>query len=575
MKKYFTLLLVLASLIGRASAYTFISTSTGAVPAWATMPVQFWINQSGSSQIGNGSEFEAIKSAFQTWQNVSIAKIQFQYMGTTPVSTVGQDGMNVVTFVDSSVPLGSETIATTFSFFTVDSTGSLAIQEADIAFSTTAAFSTSADPGKYDIQAVATHEVGHLLGLDHSALLSSVMTPYGVPGELDQRTLAYDDIAGVAWIYPQDSNFSTLSAISGTVTQAGTPVFGAHVVALDATGTVNASTITNSDGTYEIDFLPAGAYHLYAEPLDGPIVEKNIGGTSTSFYTGLNTNFSTTYSGNVSDLSRAATLTLVAGKPTTNGNIKVLSAGSLNLTVPSTYAVHVPQGGQTNLTVGGTGIAAGVSFSASSSALTLGPPSFGGSIGSTAPTSAQIPITVSGSAGLGPQNIAVTASGSTSVLSGAVVVVNPQPSNIGVAPTSGTIDGGTGVSITGQNFRSGAQVYFGGLPASNVQVVNSTSIQATAPANAAGAENVVVVNVDGTWGVQTNAFTYTAQPPQVNNISPLNGPPGTIVTITGAEFGSRISGIDLRFNGTPANIISASRTTLTASVPFGATTGPV
>src|SRR5581483_10763146 len=87
--------------------------------------------------------------------------------------------------------------------------------------------------------------------------------------------------------------------------------------------------------------------------------------------------------------------------------------------------------------------------------------------------------------------------------------------------------------------------------------------------------NVVVVNADGTWGVQTNAFTYTAQPPQVNNVSPLNGPPGTIVTITGAEFGSRISGVDLRFNGTPANIISASRTTLTASVPFGATTGPV
>src|SRR5690349_12391736 len=100
------------------------------------MPVRFWINDQGSAQIGNGSEFAAVQSAFQTWQSVPTAAVSVQYMGTTPVPSVGLDGFNVITFVDDTVPLGSETIAATFSFFQTDPTGVLVIEEADIALST-------------------------------------------------------------------------------------------------------------------------------------------------------------------------------------------------------------------------------------------------------------------------------------------------------------------------------------------------------------------------------------------------------------------------------------------------------
>ena len=201
------------------------------------MPVPFWINNSGSSQIANGSEFAAVQAAFQTWQNVPTAAVSFSYMGATPVGTVGQDGMNVVTFVDSSVPLGSDAIASTFTFFNFDATGTLTIQEADIALNTSVAFSTSGEAGKYDIQSVLTHEAGHFLGLDHAGLLSSVMTAYGTPSQLDQRTLAYDDMAGVTEIYPNPSAIASLGGLAGTISAGGTPVFGAHVVALDANGT--------------------------------------------------------------------------------------------------------------------------------------------------------------------------------------------------------------------------------------------------------------------------------------------------------------------------------------------------
>jgi hypothetical protein len=576
LKKYtIILLLAIAGLTNRASAYTLITSSTGQVPTWTAMPVKFWINQNGSPQIANGSELEAVKSAFQTWQNVSIASVSFQYMGTTAVPTVGEDGMNVITFVDDSVPLGSETIASTFSFFNVNGAGILVMQEADIALSTSSNFSTSGEAGKYDIQSVVTHEAGHLLGLDHSALLSSVMTPFGTAGQLDQRTLSYDDMAGVALLYPNTATTASLGGISGTITASGTPVFGAHVVALDSNGSDVASTISNPDGTYEIDFLPAGAYRLYAEPLKGPVTEQNIGGTSTSFYTGLNTSFSTTYSGDVANLALASSRQITAARLTSGVTIHVLGAGSLNLTEPASYATHIAQGTSGLLTVGGANLGAGDAFSASNSNVTLGTPSYGGTLAPDAPTSAQLPLTVAAGAATGPKSIAVTASGVTSVLSGVLIVTNPQPANIQVAPTTGTVDGGTAVSITGQNFRRGAQVFFGGLAAAGVQVVSATTIQAIVPANSAGAANAVVINSDGTWGVQSGAFTYSAVPPQISSAAPLSGPPATIVTILGSEFSSRISDINVQFNATSANIVSATRTRIDVLVPYGSTSGPI
>ena len=50
-----------------------------------------------------------------------------------------------------------------------------------------------------------------------------------------------------------------------------------------------------------------------------------------------------------------------------------------------------------------------------------------------------------------------------------------------VTPNSGAIAGGTAVTITGIDFATGATVTFGGVAATNVVVVNSTTITATTP----------------------------------------------------------------------------------------------
>jgi hypothetical protein len=96
-------------------------------------------------------------------------------------------------------------------------------------------------------------------------------------------------------------------------------------------------------------------------------------------------------------------------------------------------------------------------------------------------------------------------SGSSTVTQGYTFIVAPLISD--VTPSSGTISGGTTVTITGTNFVSGAQVLVGGQQAV-VQSLNSTSITAVVPANAAGTSPVTVVNPNGQ---SSNTLIFTFQ----------------------------------------------------------------
>ena len=117
----------------------------------------------------------------------------------------------------------------------------------------------------------------------------------------------------------------------------------------------------------------------------------------------------------------------------------------------------------------------------------------------------------------GAATVTVTVSGqSGSLTNGFTYIVAPTVSS--VSPNSGSTAGGTAVTITGTNFAAGATVTFGATAATNVVVVNSTTITATTPAGSAGAVTVTVT-VNGQSGSLTNGFTYVV-PPTVSSVSP-------------------------------------------------------
>src|SRR5262249_57313397 len=107
-----------------------------------------------------------------------------------------------------------------------------------------------------------------------------------------------------------------------------------------------------------------------------------------------------------------------------------------------------------------------------------------------------------------------------------------------VAPASGTTDGGSAVTLTGQNFASGATVTFGGAAATSVVVVSATQITAKTPSHAQGSVSVTVTNPGGHSGTLANGFTFVPLAPVVTSVSPNTGTTtgGTRVMLTGKTF---------------------------------------
>lgn len=83
-----------------------------------------------------------------------------------------------------------------------------------------------------------------------------------------------------------------------------------------------------------------------------------------------------------------------------------------------------------------------------------------------------------------------------------------------VSPNTGTKAGGTTVTLTGQNFRAGLQpkVFFDDVPATDVVVINATTIQCKSPAFDAYPTAMVDIHIvqdDGQSDVSPAAYTYT------------------------------------------------------------------
>ncbi len=117
-----------------------------------------------------------------------------------------------------------------------------------------------------------------------------------------------------------------------------------------------------------------------------------------------------------------------------------------------------------------------------------------------------------------------------------------------VTPAEGTVQGGTVVTIEGEDFREGIRVFFGGSEATNVTVNgNRTVIKATTSAYTINddtkdkeAVDVTVVNYDGGSATEENGFTYMIpySNPIITSLNPNFGSTagGEGITIYGVDF---------------------------------------
>jgi hypothetical protein len=192
-----------------------------------------------------------------------------------------------------------------------------------------------------------------------------------------------------------------------------------------------------------------------------------------------------------------------------------------------------PTGGGTIVTISGSGFAAGAAVS------------FGGAAATSVNVAGSTSITaITPAHAAGAVNVVVTNPDNQSgTLTGGYTYTAPGPApapTIGsISPSSGTSSGGTPVTVTGTGFSSGAMVTIGGLAATNVVVVSSTSITAITPAHAEGLVSVSVTNSDGQSATRSNAYTYTAAVP----VAPSN--------LTAVAMSS--SQIDLRWSEVSSN----------------------
>jgi len=288
------------SLPARAYTLQFTDSSATIQIRWPTTNITVALSNSLISPPANikaGSDvLGAARRALSRWEQVSNVRFNVTTSSATQISPNGGggDGISLITVSsDNSAEFsGPNSVRTgrTRTFFNPATGG---VTESDIALNPNISFSTDGTTGTYDIESVLTHEIGHLLGLEHSAILGATMAPfqgqngyYGAPA-VTPRSLSEDDRDGIRTIYGPAAGTS----ISGTVRDAANqPVFGAHVWAEDAgNGHVVGGNVTLSNGSYRIDNLPVSTYRMIVEPLDGPISAQSIPAAGGG-YSGLITN---------------------------------------------------------------------------------------------------------------------------------------------------------------------------------------------------------------------------------------------------------------------------------------------
>ena len=185
----------------RAAAYEIRTNGRGIPLHWedALISIPYFIDRRGCGDISDGSDIAAIQSAFQTWENVASGRIAFQFAGLIERGDVNP-GANVVMWVKEEWPYDSRYVAKTRLYY--DKAEGRILKAEVVLNGRDYRWSTNGEAGTLDVQNVATHEVGHFIGLGDIQSTGQTMFEYILLGEKSKRFLTDDDIEGISAAYP-------------------------------------------------------------------------------------------------------------------------------------------------------------------------------------------------------------------------------------------------------------------------------------------------------------------------------------------------------------------------------------
>ena len=533
------------------AALAAIVASSGLIAAHVRMHVPgngkplFWMNpdsvgiviqKAGSDDVPDGSHFTALRNAIADWgadSGTRVRLIEDSSASQQARTDWSSNDIHLILFDEQNgsgyFPTGSATVAITPVWY---STSSGAILDADVLFNGKGfQFTTSGVAGRFDIQDVAVHELGHLLGLDHSGWAGASMYPYVSAGVLLQRSPSLDDVRGLREAYPAQS----FASITGTVRRAAdqSVVKGAHVVARDQLGRSAAGALADASGVFRLSGLDPGTYLVYATPLDQPVSAANLSPGHA-----VQTDFASSY---------GTSVVVGAGQGIAYGELRVDPDVTLSLGRNSDVLPLAAVAGQSAMhSLHGMGLVNGSSLQPSDPLVNVVPLAW---LTSSVVFSVDVP------AGAEPGHVdlaVVDPFGGLSILPAALEIVPPSPAVSQVAPALGASAGGTFVTFQGSNFNPGARVVIGpriytdGEPGGCV-VVDGSTITLTTSATADGTYDVVVIDSTGVEGCAVDGFTF-ASIPVLDSVFPPSGQStgGTEIVLRGKNF---VSGLAVRIDG--------------------------